>query len=204
MNTILKFKVLVAGNKKVGKTTLVKRYCTGTFVVDTMSTIGVDFMQKQVEIGDYEVGFSIWDFAGEKKFRQLLPAYCNGASGALICFDLANAESLEELEPWIEVLDTYSPGISKVLVGTKVDLVRERQVPRPIALDLMERYGMVNYFETSSKTGQNVEELFQALGTSIIEKSLQMCPYCEKMVPRELIFCQYCGKKILNNNGNSS
>jgi small GTP-binding protein len=163
-----------------------------------MSTIGVDFMQKNITIQNYEIGFSIWDFAGEKKFRQLLPAYCSGASGALLCFDLTNAESLEDLAAWNEVFDANAPGIVKILVGTKADLVRELQVPKPVALDVMDRYGMSNFFETSSKNGQNVEEVFQALGENIIENSLHLCPYCEKMVPRELIFCQYCGKKILN------
>lgn len=195
MSTVLKFKIIVTGNRRVGKTTLVKRYCTGTFVMDTMSTIGVDFMMKQVQIDDYEVGFSIWDFAGEKKFRELLPAYCNGASGALVLFDLTNTESLEELGPWVEVLNTYVPGISKILVGTKADLVRERQVPRAVALDIKEKYNMVDFFETSSKTGENVEEAFQILGQSIIANSLKTCPNCGKMVPRELIFCQYCGIK---------
>ncbi|OLS12963.1 MAG: small GTP-binding protein [Promethearchaeota archaeon CR_4] len=196
---VVKFKILVAGNKSVGKTTLVRRYCTGVFQTDTLSTIGVDFMVKEVKIGNEDVSFSIWDFAGEKKFRQLLPAYCSGASGALLLFDLTNAESMEELDAWVEVIDRNAPDISKVLVGTKADLVANRQVPKRLAEEIMSKYKMIGFWETSSKTGENVEDVFQALGAEILKRSLRRCPYCDHLVPKELYFCQFCGKKLINN-----
>ncbi len=194
---VVKFKVLVGGNKSVGKTTLVRRYSTGLFSSDTLATIGVDFVVKEVKIGNEDVSFSIWDFAGEKKFRQLLPSYCSGASGALLLFDLTNAESMEELAAWVEVIDKNAPNIVKVLVGTKMDLVANRQVPKRLAEDTMSKYHMIGFFETSSKTGENVEAVFQSLGSEILKRSLRSCPFCGHLVPKELYFCQFCGKNIM-------
>ncbi len=181
----------------MGKTTLIRRYSTGLFSSELMSTIGVDFVVKEVKIGEEDVSFSIWDFAGEKKFRQLLPSYCSGASGALLLFDLTNAESMEELSAWVEIIDKSAPNIVKVLVGTKLDLVANRQVPKRLAEDLMSKHHMIGFFETSSKTGEHVEDVFQALGAEILKRSLRSCPYCGHLVPKELYFCQFCGKNIM-------
>ena len=199
---VVKFKILVAGNKSVGKTTLVRRYSTGLFSTDTLATIGVDFVVKEVKIGKEDVSFSIWDFAGEKKFRQLLPSYCSGASGALLLFDLTNAESMEELAAWDEVINKSAPNIVKVLVGTKLDLVANRQVPRRLAEDTMKKLNMIGYWETSSKTGENVENVFQELGAEILKRSLRACPYCHQLVPKELYFCQFCGRNLIKSGTN--
>ncbi|MFX0071420.1 MAG: Rab family GTPase, partial [Candidatus Hermodarchaeota archaeon] len=84
---MIKFKVIIAGSKDVGKTSLLRRYSTGKFDTSTLSTIGVDFETKKIVVDDVEILLNLWDFAGEKKFRILFPSYVSGASGALVLYD---------------------------------------------------------------------------------------------------------------------
>lgn len=195
---MIKLKIIVAGAKAVGKTSLIRRYCTGKFQTDTLSTIGVDFMTKNVKLGNSEVHFSIWDFAGEHKFRQLFPAYCSGASGALILFDITNRETFEDLNDWIKLINNASDNIIKILIASKCDLADEREISAEEAANFIENQKLNKFIETSAKTGKNVEEAFQEMAKLIIQRSLRECPSCQELIPKELIFCTYCGEKISN------
>lgn len=192
---MIKFKVVVAGAKNVGKTSLIRRYATGKFEKSTLSTIGVDFETKKVIVDDTEILLNIWDFAGEKKFRLLFPSYISGASGALMLYDVTNKESLNDLYDWISVISSVpnSPK-TKILIEAKTDL--KRNIKREDALKLFEKYKFQGeMLSTSSKTGENVEKVFEMLGREILKNSLKKCLNCGKHYPLELKFCQYCGSK---------
>ncbi len=192
---MIKFKVVVAGAKNVGKTSLIRRYATGKFEISTLSTIGVDFETKKVVVDDTEILLNIWDFAGEKKFRLLFPSYVSGASGALMLYDVSNKDSLNDLYDWINVISSVpnSPK-TKILIEAKIDL--KRKVKREDALEIFEKFKFKgDMLGTSSKTGENVEKAFEMLGREILKNSLKKCPNCGKHYPLELKFCQYCGSK---------
>jgi len=192
---MIKFKVVVAGAKNVGKTSLIRRYATGKFEISTLSTIGVDFETKKVIVDDTEILLNIWDFAGEKKFRLLFPSYVSGASGALMLYDVSNKDSLNDLYDWINVISSVpnSPK-TKILIEAKKDL--SRKVRKEEALEIFDKFGFQGeLISTSAKTGENVEKAFEMLGREILMNSLRKCPNCGKMYPLELKFCQYCGTK---------
>jgi small GTP-binding protein len=192
---MIKFKVVVAGAKNVGKTSLIRRYATGKFEISTLSTIGVDFETKKVIVDDTEILLNIWDFAGEKKFRLLFPSYVSGASGALMLYDVSNKDSLNDLYDWINVISSVpnSPK-TKILIEAKKDLTRK--VKKQDAQEIFDKFGFQGeLISTSAKTGENVEKAFEMLGREILMNSLRKCPNCEKMYPLELKFCQYCGTK---------
>lgn len=194
---MIKFKVVVAGAKNVGKTSLIRKYATGKFEVSTLSTIGVDFETKKVIVDDTEILLNIWDFAGEKKFRMLFPSYISGASGALMLYDVTNKDSVNDLYDWINVISSVpnSPK-TKILIEAKTDL--KRNVEKEEAQQIFDKYDFKGeIIETSAKTGKNVEKAFEALGREILKNSLQRCTNCNKMYPLELKFCQYCGSKTI-------
>lgn len=192
---MIKFKVVVAGAKNVGKTSLIRRFATGKFEISTLSTIGVDFETKKVIVDDTEILLNIWDFAGEKKFRLLFPSYVSGASGALMLYDVTNQDSVKDLYDWINVISSVpnSPK-TKILIETKTDL--KRNVKKEEAQQIFEKYNFQGeLISTSAKTGENVEKVFEMLGREILKKSLQKCTNCGELYPIELKFCQYCGSK---------
>ena len=192
---MIKFKVVVAGAKNVGKTSLIRRYATGKFEISTLSTIGVDFETKKVMVDDTEILLNIWDFAGEKKFRLLFPSYVSGASGALMLYDVSNKETLNDLYDWINVISSVpNAPKTKILIEAKIDL--KRKVRREDAIEIFEKFKFQGeMLGTSSKTGENVEKAFEMLGREILKNSLKKCPNCGKHYPLELKFCQYCGSK---------
>lgn len=195
---MIKFKVVVAGAKNVGKTSLIRRYSTGKFDKSTLSTIGVDFETKALTIdNDTKILLNIWDFAGEKKFRLLFPSYVSGASGAILLYDITNKESLQDIHNWMIVLNSVSsPPKTKILLEAKCDLEDQREVTKEEAQKLFDQYKFHGQIlKTSAKTGENVETAFEMLGREILRQSLKKCPNCGKHYPLELKFCQYCGSK---------
>ena len=82
---MLKYKIILAGDKNVGKSSLIARFCDNTFNENMKDTIGVAFKRKNVDLKinnrEISVELHIWDFGGEKKYRTLFPSYAHGASG---------------------------------------------------------------------------------------------------------------------------
>jgi len=191
----------VAGDKDVGKSSIISRFCDNLFKEDMKATIGVDFKRKVIELeGDYKdfsIELSIWDFAGEEKYRALFPSYANGATGALILFDTTNKESLQGIENWIKIIDENAmPNVIKVIIATKIDLKDQREVSKNEAKIFCKKYDWCkDFISTSSKTGENVEKAFLYVASEIAKENLQFCKSCGEIFNRKLKHCQYCGEE---------
>ncbi len=194
---MIKLKIIVAGAKDVGKTSLIRRFVSGKFEINTLSTIGVDFMTKNMNINNQDIHLSIWDFAGETKFRSLFPGYLSGASGALILYDITSRTSFNDLDEWMNLINSASGKISKLLIGSKSDLVDKRQVSEEEGKNFQNSNGIDHFIECSSKSGLNVEKIFDLLTESILKSSLKKCPHCGETIAKELFFCTYCGRKLI-------
>ena len=164
------FKVCIFGDGGVGKTTLIKRYLTGTFDASTSITIGVDFHIKKLLVEGKQITLQLWDFAGEKRFRMLLPTYMRGAKGGIFLYDITRYTSMKNLEPWLEVVRSIDKNIPLIMVGSKLDLNEFRSVETEFAMELATEFEFSAYAECSSKTGQFVEEVFNLLTRVIMEK----------------------------------
>lgn len=166
------FKILVCGNGGVGKTTLLKRYVDGIFEVNTKMTIGVNFFDVNVDIGNGDLcALQLWDFGGQLRFRFMLESYVKGAKGALLLFDLTNSESLSNIEDWIDIIRSKDQDIPILLVGTKMDLREFINVPDSFALEIQERHDLFHYIKTSAKTGNGVKDAFAYITTKIFKKA---------------------------------
>lgn len=203
---MIKLKLVIGGSKGVGKTSLIRRAVDDRFESDTLSTIGVEFEVKTVVVedpsvtsGPVTVQFSIWDFAGENKFRQLFPAYCSGSSAALLLFDITDPNSFQDLDNWYNLVKNAESDILLCLIASKVDLVDQRKITQRMALRYKKKHKMDYYIETSAKDGLGIQEAFEEIAKMSVKHSLQLCPHCGQRFSKNLILCTHCGKKVNNN-----
>ncbi len=169
----LAFKVCVFGDGGVGKTTLIRRFSTGVFEEDIKMTIGADFSVKNLNIDGRYITLRIWDFAGEDRFRVLLPAFAKGADGGIFMYDTTRFSSLGQIRDWLSIFEYFiseeEVKIPIIMVGGKIDLEDKRSVPSEEAEELSRTFGLKGYFECSSKTGDKVEDIFDFIAQKMTE-----------------------------------
>jgi len=160
---VKQYKVLVVGEGAVGKTSIATRYTTGGFKESHLMTVGANFMLKNLEMesGDV-VRLSIWDTAGQEKFRKVVETYYKGGKGVLLCFDITNRKSFEEIEYWRDTTKKNVPNAKFILVGNKSDLDDQRVVSTEEGETLAKEWG-TSYFETSAKLNSGIDECFLKL-----------------------------------------
>lgn len=165
------FKILTVGDGSVGKTTLLQRYVEGMFKESQDMTIGVNFYLKRLQYRDFDIALQLWDFGGQNRFRFLLKKYVKGASGALLLFDLSNPVSIESADDWIKLVRMHNANLPIILVGTKYDLVNPKAIDDNLSNFLVAEYNFIADVKTSSKTGRNIESVFDLLIRDLLAKA---------------------------------
>jgi len=166
-----RFKIIVAGDGGVGKTTLLYRYVDGTFKPDTSMTIGIQFHQKIIKIGDnITCELLLWDLGGQDHFRDILKRFVAGSHGALLMYDLTRVITMLNLDQWIELLNDAEPDIPIILVGGKSDLLKKGGFAFQDKLDdFNKKYNFQHVLNVSSKTGENVNKAFELITKELIK-----------------------------------
>lgn len=154
------FKVVVAGEAEVGKTTLIRRYCTGKFRESRIMTIGVDFQVQVLVIDGRPIKLSIWDIAGQERFDSFRDVFYRGARAIALVYDVNDPASFSGLTRWQAEARRECPQARFMVVGNKIDL------PRQVSKDFVQAWTKAQrlpYLETSARTGQGVSLLFEGL-----------------------------------------
>jgi small GTP-binding protein len=164
------FKYIIIGDAAVGKSNLLLRYAHGQFKDEYQLTIGVEFGAKNISINDKIYRIQIWDTAGQENFRSITRAYYKNSVCALVVYDITNRDSFNNIANWVEACKNQSPKtIFMVLVGNKSDLSDKRVISIDEGRELAEKYNMI-FFETSAKTGDNVDLIFFKSAEEIAKK----------------------------------
>ena len=153
-------KVVIAGDGGVGKTSLIRRFCSGKFEESRVMTIGVDFQVKIVEVEGRPVKMSIWDIAGQDRFGSFRGAFYRGAQAVALVYDVTDILSMNNLSNWHREVAQVAPQAGFCVVGNKIDL--HRVIPRSTAEGWAKGMGFP-YLETSAKTVHRVEDFFLTL-----------------------------------------
>jgi Ras-related protein Rab-1A len=159
-------KVLLIGDSGVGKSCLLLRFADNSFNSSFISTIGVDFKVKTMEVNGSKVKMQIWDTAGQERFRTITSSYYRGAHAIMIVYDITDQESFNNVRNWLQEIDKFaSDNVNKILVGNKSDLPN-RQVDTAQARDFAASLG-IPFIETSAKTSANVEQAFLKMASDV-------------------------------------
>ncbi|KAM6112408.1 ras-related protein Rab-13 [Phoenicopterus ruber ruber] len=165
------FKLLLIGDSGVGKTCLIIRFAEDNFTSTYISTIGIDFKIRTVDIDGKKIKLQVWDTAGQERFKTITTAYYRGAVGIILVYDITDEKSFENIQNWMKsIKENASAGVERLLIGNKCDMEGKRKVQRDEAEKLAKEHG-IRFFETSAKSSVNVEEAFSTLARDILQKS---------------------------------
>ncbi|SCU77294.1 LAFA_0A00892g1_1 [Lachancea sp. 'fantastica'] len=167
------FKLLLIGDSGVGKSCLLLRFSDDTYTNDYISTIGVDFKIKTVELDGKTVKLQIWDTAGQERFRTITSSYYRGAHGIIIVYDVTDQDSFNDVKMWLQEIDRYATaGVLKLMVGNKSDLQDKRVVEYDVAKEFADSL-QIPFLETSALDSSNVEEAFLTMAKQIKDSMAQ-------------------------------
>uniref|UniRef100_A0A672P0A1 small monomeric GTPase n=1 Tax=Sinocyclocheilus grahami TaxID=75366 RepID=A0A672P0A1_SINGR len=153
------FKLLLIGDSGVGKTCLLFRFSEDAFNTTFISTIGIDFKIRTIELDGKKIKLQIWDTAGQERFRTITTAYYRGAMGIMLVYDITNEKSFENIKNWIRNIEEHaSSDVERMILGNKCDMNDKRQVSKERGEKLAIDYG-IKFLETSAKSSTNVEEV---------------------------------------------
>ncbi|KAL7635364.1 UNVERIFIED_CONTAM: hypothetical protein RMT77_014431 [Armadillidium vulgare] len=161
------FKLLIIGDSGVGKSSLLLRFADNTFTGNYITTIGVDFKIRTLEVDGEKVKLQIWDTAGQERFRTITSTYYRGTHGVIVVYDVTNGESFANVKRWLHEIDQNCEVVNRILVGNKNDCPDRKVVLHEDAKRFADQMN-IKLFETSAKENINVEEMFTVMTKMVL------------------------------------
>ena len=167
--------IITLGNGQVGKTSLIIKYVDNTFSLNYIQTLGMDFKIKMVKLqNSEEIRVKLTDTAGQERFGSLSSNYLKKANGIILIYDITNRESFEALNNWADEIKEKSKSDEArpiILIGNKLDLEGNRCISKEEGENFTKNNcGGINFYETSCKTGENVENAINDLVSQVYNK----------------------------------
>lgn len=163
------FRICLLGDSAVGKTSLLTRYCDGTFKEKYGNTIGVDFRVVTLKYENTITKIHIWDTAGQERFKSIAVNYFKNSHGFIFVYDISNSSSFHDVKNWIELAFANNKGANiNFLVGNKCDLDSQRQVNINEGEELAKMRNFT-FFETSAKENKDVKKMFEFFAYKLIQ-----------------------------------
>jgi len=165
-----KFKVVVLGDPRVGKTSTILRFTDNVFLRAYIPTMGLNITQKVFNIDTSIVELVMWDVGGQTKFELIRKKFYEGANILLFIFDLTDPLSFANVPKWHQDIKNYmknNKALNGYLIGNKNDLVKKRIVSEIDAKRLSYALNL-EYLEISALTGHNVEMTFHKIARKLL------------------------------------
>ncbi|KAI1297921.1 Ras-related protein Rab-10 [Halotydeus destructor] len=151
------FKLLLIGDSGVGKTCILFRFSDDAFNHTFISTIGIDFKIKTIELRGKKIKLQIWDTAGQERFHTITTSYYRGAMGILLVYDVTNGKSFENIAKWLRNIDEHAnEDVEKMLLGNKCDMDDKRMISKEKGEAIAREHG-IKFHETSAKANINID-----------------------------------------------
>ena len=164
-------KILVVGDSTVGKTNFIRMFIENKFNQNYMTTSGIDLKTSSIEIKNKKIRVQLWDTAGQEKYKAITKNLFLKVQAALIVYDITNEETFNNLKTWVRsIKDECGKQIQMLIIGNKNDLNEERVVDKNIAMEYAKEE-KIDYLETSSKTGDNIQKAISLLCEKVLENT---------------------------------
>ena len=161
--------IMILGNSKVGKTCFILRYTDNIFQEVYLSTIGIDFKTKTETVNNKQYKIYLYDTTGQEKYKSIALNIIKNAQGIILMYDITDRESFESIPEWIKsIKDAKGSNFPMILLGNKLDKEDVRVIKEEEGKELADEYN-INFFETSNKTGINIQEAGMALVNEILK-----------------------------------
>ena len=170
----LLFKLLLIGDSGVGKTCILFRFSDDAFNTTFISTIGIDFKIKTIELRGKKIKLQIWDTAGQERFHTITTSYYRGAMGIMLVYDITNSKSFDNIAKWLRNIQEHAnEDVEKMILGNKCDMEDKRVIPKERGEAIAKENG-IRFLETSAKTNVNIDKAFMDLSESILDKTIDV------------------------------
>lgn len=164
-------KILLIGESGVGKTCVLEQFIESKFTTNHLPTIAIDFRMKILKINNIKLKMQLWDTAGQERFNTLTTGFFKSSHGVIIIYSITDKNSFEKVFKWMDQISLLGPkGVKIILVGNKNDLDDKREVSYEQGRDLAKDFD-IPFFETSAKTGREVDDVFKKVGEDILNDS---------------------------------
>ena len=152
----------------MGKTSIFLRYTEGKFNERHDVTNQAAFKTKKLTLAGKRVSLHIWDTAGQEKFHAIAPIYYRDSRGAILVYDITDANSFDRVKIWVKELRRMcGSDLVLTIVGNKTDLERDRHVEEQRAVEYSEQVA-AKHFSCSAKQNRGIEEIFLDLTKRLI------------------------------------
>ncbi|CAH3153686.1 unnamed protein product [Porites evermanni] len=166
------FKLVLIGDSGVGKTCIIFRFVENKFDSSFITTIGIDFKIRTVEIDGKKIKLQIWDTAGQDRFETITSTCYRGAHGIMLVYDVTDEKSFRNIPRWIRKTEELaSPDVTKMLVANKCDLEKRRLVTKERG-ELLARNLELPYKEISALSNLNVEDAFSLILKRVFKQAV--------------------------------
>lgn len=188
------FKLLIIGDSGVGKSSLLLRFADDVFTGNFITTIGVDFKIRTVEIEGEKVKLQIWDTAGQERFRTITSTYYRGTHGVIVVYDVCSGESFANVKRWLHEIDQNCDNVNRILVGNKCDDPENKVVLTEDAHRFADQMG-IQLFETSAKDNINVEQMFNAITKLVLHSKKSQLAQAAQSANKDAIHLGHKNKR---------
>ena len=162
----IRLKILIIGDSDVGKTELVLKYCNEK-PNEHITTIGVEYKNKCIDLNGRKVNLQIWDTSGQERFHSLTKNFCRTADGIIFIFDVTKSQTFQNIKHWISDITNEDFNLKKILVGNNIELVNRREIDIETMDIFAKKYNM-KVFEISVKEEYNIDTSFTELASLIL------------------------------------
>ena len=160
--------LIILGETQVGKTSLINRFDSNSFIHNTLTTLGIDNIRTKITLKNKkEIELSVYDTAGQERYQTITTSFYKKANGAIIVYSITDNFSFEKITHWLEQVKENSPeGTIIYLIGNKCDDENNRVISKNKGEELAKKYN-IKFYETSEKKNINVEKIFIYIPTEI-------------------------------------